>query len=386
MTPAARVAAAIGVLEEWRGGGVPLDRVLASWGRSNRYAGSGDRRAIADLVYDACRCWRSAAWAAGMPEGPRAALIGLCRLDGLDPDSLFTGERHAPPRLGAEERSPRVLDEAPEAVHLDIADWMLPRLGHVPREALLLMRERAPLDLRVNTLRSTREDAIARLAEDGIAAVPAPLSPTAIRVTDGARRVAGSRAYADGVVEVMDAASQAVADLCNAQPGETVIDWCAGAGGKTLALAASMQNRGRLIAHDADPRRLAQLTPRARRAGALVEIADGAMPLADVVLVDAPCSGSGTWRRNPETKWRLTEEDLAAFAARQQAILNAAAAHVRPDGRLVYATCSLFTEENGAVIASFLSERPEFAAAGAALTLTPCDGGDGFFSTVLIRN
>lgn len=391
MTPGARVAAAIEAIAAWQAGEAGLDRVLADWGRRHRFAGGGDRRAIADLAYDAVRRLRSAGWVAGAddPPGARAALIGALRLDGVDPATLFTGEGHAPPPLAAEEMRTRPLEAAPEAVRLDLPDWLMPRLAHLPRAALARLRHRAPVFLRVNTRVAGREDAVAALARDGIAAEPGPLSPTCLRVTGGARRISASHAFATGMVELQDAASQAVADLCAARPGETVLDFCAGGGGKTLALAARMEGAGRLVAHDAAPRRLAQLAPRAARAGAAVEtrapgdLADLA-GACDLVLADAPCSGSGAWARNPDAKWRLTEAGLAGYTALQDRVLAEAAAAVRPGGRLVYATCSMIGDENGGRVAAFLAARPGFAER-ARRAWTPLDGGDGFFAAVLGR-
>lgn len=390
MTPSARVAAAIDVLERWRQSGSGLDRLLSAWGRDSRYAGAKDRRAVADLCYDALRRWRSAAWAAGLPEGARAALIGILRLDGVDPEELFTGERHAPSRLTSGERMPRSLADAPRAVRLDIPDWLQPELEGVPDRALLALRERAPVDLRVNLLKTDRNRALERLSVEGIEAVPGPLSPTCLRVAPGTRGVTGTEAFREGLVELQDAASQAVADFAGARPGETVLDFCAGGGGKSLAMAAAMGGHGRIAAHDAAPERLKQLPPRAERAGARVDMLppDGWRELkgqADLTLVDAPCSGSGAWRRNPDAKWRLDPELLANLLATQAGILDDAALTVRPGGRLVYATCSLLPRENGFQVERFLARHAEFFREAAPLALSPLDGGDGFFAARLRR-
>ena len=394
MTPAARIQAAVEIVDRWRSGAEALDHVLAAWGRANRYAGSGDRRAIADLVYDAVRRLRSAAWVAGAPDdlSGRNALIGSLLLDGHDPAALFTGERYAPPPLTQSEvaRLGRPLETAPRPVRLDFPDWLAPHLDPVPDAALARMRERAPVWLRANLLRCDRDAAIAALAAEGIEAEPGPLSPTCLLVRSGARRVAASAAFRDGLVELQDAASQAAADYARAAPGETVLDYCAGAGGKTLALAAAIKGRGRLHAHDIAPDRLDRLPERARRAGAEValhppgETAELA-GACDLVLVDAPCSGSGTWARHPDAKWRLTPELLAAHAARQDRILDAAAPAVRPGGRLVYVTCSLLAAENEDRVARFLAAHPRFGPGRAPLALSPLDGGDGFFACELVR-
>ena len=388
MTPGAHVAAAIEVIARWQDAGEGLDRVLTAWGRAHRFAGSGDRRAIADLAYDAVRRMRSAAWAAGRPETAeaRALLIGSLRLDGADPDTRFTGQGHAPAPLDAAERAPtRPVSAAPDGVRLDLPDWMLEQVSHLPRAALAPLRRRAPVFLRVALARATREDALAMLAGDGVTAEPGPLAPGCLRLSAGAGRLAASRAVRDGVVEVQDAASQAVAVFCDARPGETVLDHCAGGGGKALALADAMAGRGRLFVHDSAPQRLAGLAPRAARANVSVEpVPPGALPPApcDLVLVDAPCSGSGAWARNPDAKWRLTPEALAALTAAQDSILDRAAAAAAPGGRLVYATCSLIGAENAARVAAFLARHPGWSFE-AERAWTPLDGGDGFYAARL---
>jgi len=398
VTPAARVQAAVEVLDRWQPAPDGLDRVLAAWGRASRYAGSGDRRAVADLVYDAVRRLRSAAWVAGAGEAPsgRDLMLGSLTLDGRDRevlDQLFSGVRHAPEPLTEAEtaRLGRPLDAAPRPIRLDYPDWLVPLLAPIPDAALELTRRRAPLFLRVNLLRGDREAAIVALAADVIAAEPGPLSPACLEVITGAHTVARSDAYRVGLVEIQDAASQAAADYAGAAPGDTVLDYCAGGGGKTLALAAAMAGQGQLHAHDIAPRRLAQLDERARRAGAGVTVLEPGRtgPLegrCDLVLVDAPCSGSGAWRRNPDAKWRLTADDLAAYARTQDAILGEAAAAVRPGGRLVYVTCSMLGVENAERIAAFLATRADFRAGRAPLALTPLDGGDGFFAAELRRD
>jgi 16S rRNA (cytosine967-C5)-methyltransferase len=245
------------------------------------------------------------------------------------------------------------------------------------------LRHRAPVFLRVNTARCALSDAQAALAAEGIETVPHPLSPTALQVTGGARKVAGSAAYADGMVELQDAASQAVVDALPLADGQRVLDYCAGGGGKTLAMAA--RARLKLFAHDADPRRMRDLPARAKRAGARVTLTEAPQGPFDLVLADAPCSGSGSWRRAPEGKWLLTPERLEAVIAVQAQILDRITALVGPGGVLAYATCSLLRAENEAQIAAFQARSP-----GWSLTslrrLTPLDGGDGFFVAVLRRD
>jgi 16S rRNA (cytosine967-C5)-methyltransferase len=271
-------------------------------------------------------------------------------------------------------------------VRLDIPDWLAPDLAGTDARVLEALRARAPLDLRVNLLKARPAAAIAALAAEGIDAEPAPLSPTALRVWAGERRVAGARAYREGLVEIQDAASQAAVDFAAARPGETVLDLCAGGGGKTLALAAAMGGRGRLLAHDIAPRRIAALPGRAARAGAAVEIVatpalDRLAGACDLVFVDAPCSGSGAWRRNPDGKWRLGPEDLDRLTTVQGRLLQQAAGLVGPGGRILYATCSILPRENDARVGAFLAGGPGRAVLG-RLSVTPPEG-DGFFATLL---
>jgi 16S rRNA (cytosine967-C5)-methyltransferase len=378
VTPAARIAAAVGLLDQWLAG-EPAERALTNWGRANRFAGSGDRAAIRDHVFDAIRCRRSFA-ARGGAETGRGLMIGALREAGVDPATLFTGEGHAPAPLSDAER----VDPGPcdaRLVALDCPDWLAPSLqaslGERFGPVMALLRTRAPVFLRVNLSRATAEEAVASLAAEGIGAVPHPLSPTALQVTENARRVKSSAAFREGLVELQDAASQAVVDmLLPLAPGTRVLDYCAGGGGKALALAAA---GARVTAHDADARRMADLPERARRAGARIDVAERlGRERFDVVLVDAPCSGSGAWRRQPEAKWRLDAGRLAALTALQAEVLGEASRHVAPGGTLAYATCSLLEEENGAAVQAFLSGNAGFAPV-AERRLTPLDGGDGFY-------
>ena len=263
---------------------------------------------------------------------------------------------------------------------------MGPELAGVDDRVLRALRARAPLDLRVNLLKTSPAEAITALAAEGIEAGPAPLSPTALRVREGARRVAGCQAYREGLIEIQDAASQAVADLADARPGETVLDLCAGGGGKTLALAAAMRGQGRLLAHDIAPRRIDGLPARAARAGTAIEIVataelDALRGSCDLVLVDAPCSGSGAWRRNPDAKWRLRPEELARLTAVQDGLLEQAATLIAPAGRILYATCSILARENDARVAAFVSGAPGREMMRRLAPMPP--DGDGFFAALL---
>ncbi len=385
MTPGARLSAAIELLDAVIAG-EPAERALTRWARASRFAGSKDRAAVRDLVFDALRRRRSLGWLGGGDTG-RALVLALAARDGTE--DLFTGAGYdpAPPTPVERESLARDLAAAPEGIRLDFPDFLGPdlhaALGEDFEVVLGAMRTRAPVDLRVNTLKTNADAATVVLARDGVRVASQPLAGHALRVLENPRLVAASRAYSQGMVELQDVSSQYVAESAGARPGMTVLDFCAGGGGKTLALAAAMQGRGRLMAWDANPRRMADLPERARRAGAEARVLSddererlGAV--CDLVLVDAPCSGTGAWRRKPEGKWRLTPEELAGYPPLQDAILDTAAAHVRPGGLLVYATCSLLRSENEERAAAFAARHPDWAPDGAR-RLSPIDGGDGFF-------
>ncbi len=384
MRPDARIQAAIEVLDAWITSGRPVERLLSEWGRTNRYAGSGDRRAIADRVYAAVRQKRSSAWITG-DDTARGILMGSVLQADDAVDVLFTGQRHAPAALSDEERARiRSLEGAGWGVRWDLPDWLHPHMAVLSAETLAALRHRAPLDLRVNRLKGTSDGALAALNDAGITAVQTNLAPDALRVTEGAHRVTQSAAYSDGLVEIQDAASQAAAIFASAAPGETVLDFCAGGGGKALTLAAAMQNRGRVLAHDVSEARLAQIPDRAARAGARIElVAPGATDAlagsCDLVLVDAPCSGSGAWRRNPEAKWIFTPERLKELTAVQARILRDARQCVRPGGRLVYLTCSMLDAENSARLDAY-SEQFTQDDLEELRAFTNLDQGDGFFA------
>lgn len=387
MTPAARIADAIDILDTIRSG-TPAEQSLTNWARANRYAGSGDRAAVRDLVFDALRRRRSLAWQGGAETG-RGLMIGHLREAGDDPAAVFTGHRYAPPPLTADEASAgQRRADAPPAVRYDLPDWLWPyaedALGSDTAKILDLMRHRAPVCLRANLARIARETAITLLAEDDITAEAHKLSPSALVVTANSRRVQSSTAYRDGLVELQDAASQAVVDrvLPHAK-GRSVLDYCAGGGGKALHLAAG--GASRVVAHDADPARMRDLPERARRAGSRIEIARRPEGQFDVVLTDVPCSGSGAWRRQPDGKWQLTPERLAELTGIQAGILEEASAFVRPGGVLAYATCSLWRDENERQVEAFLQKHNGWREVSRD-RFTPADGGDGFFVAVLKKS
>lgn len=395
MTPAARLAAAIEVLDAVAGERAPADQCLKHWGRSHRFAGSGDRRAIAERVYDVLRARARLAWAMGAEDGRALVLGSLAHLDGLEVErieALFSGEGHAPAALSDLERVRLVTSPPtpPPWVVAGVPPFVAEALGRRfggdwLAEAQALVQPRAPVDLRVNALAGGVEGALKLLAHDGIEAARTPWSACGLRLPpEFAADIQKSRAYTTGWIEVQDEGSQIVAALGGARPGEAVVDYCAGGGGKTLALAAAMKSEGRLVALDVNQKRLDVVPERLKRAGAQAELrrigtegegAEDLEGLADLVFVDAPCSGSGTWRRRPEGAWRVTPADVARLAALQPQILARASRLVKPGGRLAYVTCSVFPEENDAVAARFAADHADFrpltiAAAAASPGLT----------------
>lgn len=390
MMPSARVQAAIelldAIIEAANNNGAPADRLIAEYFRQRRYAGSKDRRAVRELVYSAIRA------CGPVPESGRAAMLRLAQ---LDPEilTLFDGVGHGPAPIQPDE---------PAAEGGIAPEWLVQRLSksEIWGEEAEAMLGRAPLDLRVNTLKADRATLELPIAGEHIAA------PQAVRLEAGTQ-VEQWDAYKNGQIEIQDHGSQWACHALKAKPGETVIDLCAGAGGKTLALAAAMENQGKLLATDTDRGRLSRLRPRAEGAGAgIIESLllnpnkeldmirswptmseDGGV---DAVLVDAPCSGTGTWRRNPEARWRLNDRQLARYAKVQSYLLELAAKLVKPGGRIIYITCSLLDEEGRGRVQSFMATHPTWTSdpldlpigrvRSQGMRLTPFhDGTDGFF-------
>lgn len=388
MTPAARYASAIAILDIVLAG-EPAERALTNWARANRFAGSGDRAAIRDHVYDVLRARRSLAVAGGGEDG-RALILGLLRRDGTPPDTVFGAGGHAPAALTPEEAEAPRTDPTP-AQAADLPDWLWPiwqaSLGDDAMACAVMQQHRAGLHLRVNLSRTTRQVAQDRLQAEGIATLPHPDVDTGLIVQDNPRRVAGSHAFADGVIEVQDAASQIAMAALPLSPGLRVLDLCAGGGGKALAMADRMKSS--VFAHDIDPRRMTDIAPRAIRAGVQIktlstQALQGAAPF-DLVLVDAPCSGSGTWRRTPDAKWRLTDERLHELNAIQAEVIAQGASLCAPGGALAYATCSVLRDENDAIVEAFVAQNPSWHAQ-APLRLQPSAQHDGFYMVVLRRN
>lgn len=393
MTPAARSQAAIDLLDRIivaaREGGAAADTLIARWFAERRYAGSKDRRAIRGLVYDAIRLCGE------RPESGRAALVALARVR-PELGATFDGSSYGPAALGEEE---------PAAAAGVLPGWLRKRfadsgLGDDEQAALL---ERAPLDIRLNRLKPASAD----LATEFEGARPVAHAPDALRLPSDTP-LERLPAYAEGLFEIQDAGSQMVTAAAEARPGKKVVDLCAGGGGKTLALAAAMANQGSILASDVDRPRLSRLAPRAERAG--VTIAETRLldpgreaerlsdweGAADLVLIDAPCSGTGTWRRNPEARWRLTDARLNRLADTQASLLDVAVDLAAPGGSVLYIVCSLLDAEGADQIAGFLRRHPGWAAEpprlgvgrrrGDGARLTPLhDGTDGFFVAKLVR-
>ncbi len=422
MTPGARLSAAIELYQAITDGRDPADRLLTNWARKHRYAGSKDRRAVADLVYGTLRRAEALSWRLARQNAAATPRLMVLAASGLAVSDLaaYASERFSPPAPDAAEAA--ALTALADPAPADMPDWAVAgypcwldaslrrRFGDRTATEMAAMAGRAPVDLRANLLKTTRDAALAQLAAEGIAAKPTARSPHGLRL-DAHDRLDEMALLREGLVEPQDEAAQLCALLVGAEPGMQVVDYCAGAGGKALALAALMRNKGQVYALDRDPRRLQRLGPRAQRAGArniqarpikaddpwLAELAGR----CDRVLVDAPCSGTGTWRRNPEARFRLTPDMLAAHTRRQDQVLRDAADLVRPGGRLVYATCSLLPEENEDRVAAFLADHPDFAVLPIAriwddawgpcpgdpyLTLSPASHDtDGFFTAVLTR-
>lgn len=388
MTPAARLSAAIGLLDEILTFRRPLAVILKDWGNANRYAGSGDRNAVGNLVHDSLRVKASSAWLMGCRDDAavtgRAVVLGMLRrLRGMDVSAiaaLCSGERFAPEPLTEAERAAleaNSLDGAPFPVLGDYPEWLEPSLAAAFGESRLAegqaMASRAPVDLRVNALKLIRLKALEALGH--LNPEPTPISPLGLRLLPNADgrvpHIQSEPAFLKGAVEVQDEGSQLVSLLVGAEPGMQILDLCAGGGGKTLAMASEMNNKGQIFATDSDQRRLAPIHDRLTRAGVRnVQVRtprNGVMPLddlagkLDLVLVDAPCTGTGTWRRHPDAKWRMRPNSLAQRVDEQRAVLDHAASFVKPGGRLVYVTCSLLDEENGAQVAAFRERHPDFA-------------------------
>ncbi len=429
MTPSARLAAAIEILDELARGDAPIRDVLAGYFRKRRYAGSKDRAAIRARVYDVVRDLSLLKWklvrAAGDADRPRNWVFAACASEGADIASLFSGNGYAPAALDTAETSlaevlaAREQDDAelPDAVRYGCPDWLEAHfrasLGDDFVAELAALNRTAPVDLRVDLSRASRNAVRKGLEAAGIEAEPTPFSPAGLRLS-GHADLKNVAPFREGLIEPQDEGSQMLALAVGAVPGERIVDYCAGAGGKTLALASAMTGQGRIVACDVSAARLRRMSPRLERAGvaAMVEfheISAGGTgePLppetADRVLVDAPCSGTGTWRRHPFQRWRVTPSSLAEVVRVQQQVLERAAQLVRPGGRLVYATCSLLDVENREQADRFAGShadftrlaadeclpafvRPDMVTSQGDLRLTPArHGTDGVYAALFER-
>ena len=379
-----RLSAAIDVLADLETRKRPVAEALKSWGLGNRFAGAGDRAAIGNLVYDALRRRASHAYAMGA-DTPRGLVLSVVVRDwGVTPQGLsaaFQSDTFAPAPLTDEEAmrlsAAEPLAGAPDHVRADLPEWLAPALAEAWGDDWIAearaLADRPPLDLRVNTLKATREKVLKDLRR--FDPLEVAIAHDGVRIPTGSSdsrtpNVQTDEGYLKGWFEVQDQGSQVVAELAGAKRGEQVLDLCAGAGGKTLAMAAAMQNTGQIFAFDSDRARLAPIYDRLKRAGARdVQVRapepgalDDLVGKMDRVVIDAPCTGSGTWRRRPDAKWKLTPEQVAARVAEQRAILADAVRYVKPGGALVYVTCSILPDENGRQAAAFLAAHPEFEA------------------------
>lgn len=415
MLPAARIEAVIELLTAVVASDRPADAVISAYFRDRRFIGSKDRAAINTRVYRIIRSYHRLGWwvAQSAAAVDARALVIADLMFGREhsPASLaaaFSGERFCPaPLTDAEAALAAALDKkdlddpaVPLRERMECPVWafegLRASLGDRFEAEMQATLTAAPMDLRVNAIKAGREEVLRELEKDGLEVEAGALSPLCIRV-HGRPPLSQHPLYRDGVVEIQDEGSQMIALLADAKPGEQVADYCAGAGGKTLALGAAMQNKGRIVACDVLGKRLEKAKLRFRRAGlhniethALGEPGDKWLKrhkgYFDLVLVDAPCSGTGTWRREPDKRWRHLGPGLETLLPLQGEILEAASRLVKPGGRLVYATCSLLDDENGNQVAAFLARHPEFSAAGEPLKLTTSgQGTDGFFAATLRR-
>lgn len=428
MKTGARIAAAIEIVADISSRHRPASEALSDWGKTHRFAGSGDRAAIGNLVFDVLRRRTSRAAIMGADTPRAVVLASAAEALGVLPDDLAShvdGSQHAPSPLTAEEAAALARglpDDAPPYVRADVPEWMAPSFARAFGDGWVnegvALATRAPVDLRVNRLKAERDKVIRNFAADG--AVATPFAPWGVRLPAraGAARtpnVEADPAHGKGWFEVQDEGSQIAAALAAAGPRLQVMDLCAGAGGKTLALAAEMQNTGQIYAYDSDKHQLRPIFERLKRAGvrnAQVLAPGNAGELEalagrfDVVFVDAPCTGSGVWRRRPDSKWRVRPESLVRRMEEQRAVLDLARPLVKPGGRLAYVTCSVLPEENIDQVDAFLARAPDFrvepwteawrrqlgsepvatATNGTTLQLSPGrHGTDGFFVAILVR-
>jgi 16S rRNA (cytosine967-C5)-methyltransferase len=428
MKTGARVAAAIEILDLLAESDLPAEQVLKTWGRQNRYAGSKDRAQIGEYVFAVCRHRGTYAFQMSSDDSRSLMIAHLAELDpAMEWTPWFGDTEHAPKPLSeTETKSAKEVasKDAPLSARVSVPAWLEPDLiatfGQDIEPELKALLARAPIDLRVNALKTARKPARVHLAKEGIETTPSDIARKGLRVSAAGdirpTQIQATKAFQSGEVEIQDMGSQWIVENSSAQPGQKVFDLCAGGGGKTLALAARMRNQGKLRACDVNPRRLANIKPRLKRSGAeivtLQKMSVWAPDQKDhpdpeleswkgeghLVFCDVPCSGSGAWRRHPAAKWRLTPEILQSYHQSQQDVLNRAARLVRPGGELVYVTCSILHSENAAQVEQFLQNHPDFTSreVEADIAVRPLGPGyqlsphrtdtDGFFVSYLTKN
>lgn len=381
MTPAARHQAAIDILD-YHLAGAPAEKALTHWARNHRFAGSKDRAAIRDIVFDILRKKQSSSVAGGGETG-RTLVLGWLNLTGQNPNNFFTSDKFAPAELTSEEIAKQTTPGEQDV--WDLPAWLIARfeksLGHENAlAAASALRERAPVFLRVNRLKTDVSSAMAALAKDGIETRQSPIAPNALEVLSNARRVGQNECYQTGLVELQDAASQAIVDSIPLYKGNKVLDFCAGGGGKALAIASKINAPVEI--HDINHARMKDAPIRAKRAGATLRVKHHPKGPYDVVLCDVPCSGSGTWRRSPEAKWALEQDDLLSLIKTQLQILKTCSGMVSPGGILAYATCSVLSEENEEIVNRFSQDETCWEIIHKKQHI-PDENGDGFFICIL---
>ncbi len=385
MKQSGRIRAAIELLDEIFSFRQPADNTVNVYFRTRRYIGGGDRREISALVWYVLRRYGRLRRSFGKDPTGREAVAAALRYRGTAIDPLFDGDKYSPAPLTAEERAAlaRLPDNLPDAV-AECPDWLRGRIDDADIRAMV---DEAPLDLRVNTLKSTREDVLKLLEQSGIKAEKTPYSPVGVRVRERVN-VTALPVYTDGLVEIQDEGSQIVSLLTRAEAGQIAIDWCAGGGGKTLALSAMMNAKGTLYAADMNIKRLRDLPERAARAGAnnVILLNDyNSLKQYDLVLVDAPCTGTGTWRRSADARWRISPEQSAQIIETQQKILDKACRFVKKNGRLFYITCSLDAAENEDQAAAFIQNHTDFVPEDLSPVLKETTGIEQSGKTVRLR-
>ena len=383
MTPSAHIAATIEILDLILSG-QSAEVSINKWVRSNRFAGSSDRRAIRDLVFDALRQKNSLIKQSNSISG-RAWVIALLRGQCVNLDQYFGTSEYGPPKLTVSELN--LLPVERESDLHDIQDWLWPKwkesLGKDAENVAYTLKKRANIFLRVNTNKGNREQSIDTLEKDGIISEPHPNVCTALKVTKGSRKIRNSQAYKTGLVEIQDASSQASVLSINLNQNGPILDFCAGGGGKALALNAYFKQP--IYAHDANVQRMKDLPLRAKRSGSDIRIVKSEnlkKSFYGLVFCDVPCSGSGAWRRDPEGKWSLTQKKYENLLLMQEDILVTAANLIKPGGYLVYATCSVLIDENGSQVRKFLKNFSEWTIEQENF-LIPNSLGDGFYFSVL---